>query len=309
MREIVAFSTIYSAKKRCSECNFFCNQPSDTKNMLMKQVFFTLLFSLITHAGLAQTVSGSVSDARTREAIPYVNIGIVGRGIGTVSAMNGQFSLPLHDSLDDQTLKLSCIGYKSLIINVKDFKKTYSNKSADLYLDENVFTLGQVVVKPKAFKTKILGNTNHSRSVIAGFMSNDLGSELGTIMKIKRSPTFIEDVNFNIGRNLLDSVKFRVNIYSMKDGQPDSILLKEPIYITTKLAHGKLTVDMKKYNLWVSTDFFVSLEWIEDYGKNKLYFSAGLMDSNSMYRKTSQDRWHKASPVGIGFNSTVSYEK
>lgn len=275
----------------------------------MKQVFFILFSYLSSYAGLAQTGSGSIQNARTKEAIPYVNIGIVSKGIGTVSGIDGQFSIPLHDSIDDQTLKFSCIGYKSLVIRVKDFKKAHLNKTATLFLEENVFTLGQVVVKPKIFKTKVLGNSNHSRSVIAGFMSNDLGSELGTIMKIKRSPTFIEDVNFNIGRNLLDSVKFRVNIYSMKDGQPDSILLKEPIYITTKLEHGKLSIDMKKYNLWVNTDFFVSLEWIEDYGQNKLYFSAGLMDSNSMYRKTSQDRWHKASPVGIGFNSTVTYEK
>ena len=64
-----------------------------------------------------------------------------------------------------------------------------------------------------------------------------------------------------------------------------------------------------KYNLWVENDFLVTLEWIEDYGKNKLYFCPGLMENNCMYRKTSQDEWHRARPIGIGFNSTVTYEK
>jgi hypothetical protein len=72
---------------------------------------------------------------------------------------------------------------------------------------------------------------------------------------------------------------------------------------------GTLTVDLKKYNLWVDRDFFVSLEWIEDYGTGKLYFCAGLLEGNSMGRNTSQDKWQKVTPVGIAFNSTVIYEK
>jgi len=275
----------------------------------MKHLLFLSFIGLLTTQVKALNISGSIRDAKSKEVIPYVNIGIVGKGIGTVSDMNGHFSITLPDSLDNETLRFSYIGFKSYSYKVMDVKKRFETKEMDILLEENIVSLTQVVVKPKVYKTKILGNTNHSKNSSAGFMSNDLGSELGTIMRIKRSPTFLENVNFNIANNMLDSVKFRVNIYSMKNGQPDSIILKEPIYITTQLKSGQLSIDLKKYNLWVSTDFFVSLEWIENYGEKKLYFCAGLMETNSMYRKTSQDSWHKAVPVGIGFNSTVTYEK
>lgn len=268
-----------------------------------------LLIFFIDSFGLAQTISGSVMDDINKEKLAYVNIGIVGKGIGTVSDINGKFTINLHDSLDSFTLKFSYIGYESSSFNVLEFKKKLKDNTASISMKPVVFSLSQIVIKPKTIKTKVLGNKNNNKSAMAGFKSNDLGSEMGTIMKIKKAPTHIENVNFNIAKNEIENLKFRVNIYSMKNGQPDSILLKEPIYVTTSIKSGTVSVDMKKYNLWVSTDFMVSLEWIENYGPNKLSFCVGLMDSNSLWRKTSQDKWQKATPVGIGFNSTVTYEK
>lgn len=269
----------------------------------------TLFVISINLSSLGQSINGKIVDSNNNQALPYINIGIIGKGIGTVSDIDGKFTINLHDSLNSETLKFSCIGYKSQSFIVKEFKKKLNNNSIIISLEPNTFTLSQVVVKPKVLKTKVLGNKNNNKSAMAGFKSNDLGSEMGTIMKIKKTPTHIENVNFNIAKNEIENLKFRVNIYSMKNGQPDSTLLKEPIYVTTSITSGTLSVDMKKHNIWVDTDFLVSLEWIEDYGPNKLYFCVGLMDSNSLWRKTSQDKWQKATPVGIGFNSTVTYEK
>ncbi len=276
----------------------------------MKQFSITIFLILfICSSALAQNISGKIINANDKQELPYINIGIVGKGIGTVCDMNGKFTINLPDSVSSQTLKFSCIGYKSQSFIVRDFIKKLNNNNIIISLEPNTFTLSQVVIKPKILKTKVLGNKNNNNSAMAGFKSTELGSEMGTIMKIKKALTHIENVNFNIARNDITDLKFRVNIYSMKNGQPDSILLKEPIYVTTSIKSGTLSIDMKKYNIWVDTDYIVSLEWIEDYGPNKLYFCVGLMDSNSLWRKTSQDKWQKATPVGIGFNSTVTYEK
>jgi hypothetical protein len=276
----------------------------------MKKLCLFLLLSATYTLLHAQIVTGKVVDKLSGEAIPYVNIGVAGKGIGTVSDINGNFAISLPDSVNSALFRCSCIGYKPYSLKCKDVRQLYEGKTALIQMDQNVVSLSPVVVRPKIYRKKILGNENHGSSVIAGFMSNDLGSELGTIMHIKRSPTFIEDVNFNIASNKMDSIKFRVNIYSMKNGQPDSIILKSPIYISTYSKRpGRLSVDLRKYDLWVDGDFFVALEWIENYGERNIFFSAGLMNSNSMYRKTSQDVWKKANPVGIGFNSTVTFEK
>lgn len=276
----------------------------------MKPVSIIALFVFsINLSSLSQTINGKIVDANSNQALAYINIGIIGKGIGTVSDIDGKFTINLHDSLNSETLKFSCIGYKSQSFIVREFRKKLNNNSIIISLEPNTFTLSQIVIKPKLLKRKVLGNKNNNKGAMAGFKSNDLGSEMGTIMKIKKAPTHIENVNFNIAKNEIENLKFRVNIYSMKNGHPDSTLLKEPIYVTTSITSGTLSVDMKKYNIWVDNDFLVSLEWIEDYGPNKLYFCVGLMDSNSMWRKTSQDKWQKATPVGIGFNSTVTYEK
>jgi hypothetical protein len=267
---------------------------------------FLLCLSLLLPLGLAAqiTVSGQTLDQKTGEPVPYVNIGVVGKGIGTVSDLNGRFSIPLHDSINGQTLRFSCIGYKNRDFTVSAFKVSEQKK---VTLEEQVINLPSVAVKPRVMKTKTLGNKNSSRAVTAGFTSDDLGSELGTIMKIPKAPAMVQSASFSLAYNNMDSVKFRVNIYSMKNGQPDSNLLAKPIYLTTKLKSGVLFVDLRPYNIWVDSDFLVSLEWIQDYGRRQFSFSAAILQNNSMYRKTSQDKWHKT--VGIGFNAEVTYEK
>lgn len=272
----------------------------------MKQIFTLILIFLVNLQLTAQRVKGKVIDADSKNEIPYVNIGVVGQGIGTVSGVNGDFMIYLHDSLNNGTLKLSCIGYKTKEFNVLSFK---NSGATTIELEENIFSLSQIIVKPKKIKTKILGNENNSKAIVAGFRTNDLGSELGVIMHIKKAPSFIEELNFNLAHNGAGIVKFRVNVYNMKQGVVDSIILKQPIIITWEAESGPISIDMKKYNLTIENDFLVSLEWIEGYGNQNITFSVGLMNGNCLYRKTSQDVWHKANPAGVGFNCKVAYEK
>ena len=70
-----------------------------------------------------------------------------------------------------------------------------------------------------------------------------------------------------------------------------------------------LTVDLKKYNLIVEDDFFVSLEWIKFLKGEGLYFCGGVYNADSYVRQTSQGNWEKIDYFGLGFYTTVSYEK
>jgi len=58
-------------------------------------------------------VVGTVKDSETKKPIPYVNIGIVKKNIGTVSDSEGKFDLKFPMTLENDTIKLSSIGYKS----------------------------------------------------------------------------------------------------------------------------------------------------------------------------------------------------
>jgi len=64
------------------------------------------------------TVSGVIKDARTKKTVEYVNISAIGTNIGTVSNVEGVFSLKLSKSLEVERIQLSCIGYYNALINV-----------------------------------------------------------------------------------------------------------------------------------------------------------------------------------------------
>jgi hypothetical protein len=275
----------------------------------MKKIFLVILF-FYSLSCTSQVFTGKLIDAESKEAAEYVNVGIIGKNVGTVSDDKGVFSLELNNQFDKDTLKFSMIGFESQQFEVGKFKQKYqNNKEITIQLNRSNTTLEEIVVRPKTFVVKTLGNTAHSSTLIAGIKENNLGYELGTVMKIRKAPAYIENINFNISVNKYDSVTFRVNIYKMKGGKPAESILTEPIFITTTMKTGTLTIDMKKYNLEVEDDFLVSLEWIKKLDGNGLYFCAGLFNANSYKMATSQGDWYKIDKIGLGFYTTVLYEK
>jgi len=134
-----------------------------------------------------------------------------------------------------------------------------------------------------------------------------LGNEVGIIIKIKKSPTYIDKFHVSIAENEIDSLKFRLNFYSVKNKMPHESILTENIFVESQIKEGVLTVDLGEYNIVVEDDFMVSLEWIEDLGEGKLNFSMGLFGSPVIYRYTSQADWEKAKPLSIGFSVTAKY--
>jgi len=267
-----------------------------------------LLLLLLSSAAYSQEIyKGNIIDKNSKETLPYINIGVIGKNIGTVSNDMGDFQIELNEKYDNDTLKFSSIGYKSLIFEVSNFKKIILNNPS-VQLEEAITELKEVVVSSRKLKEKILGNKTTSKKIRLGFTSNNLGNEIGIKIKIKKSPTYIEDFNFCIVRNEYDSIKLRLNFYDLKNGLPNKNILKENIIITSQIKDGKLTVDLRDYDIVVYGDFFVSLEWIENLGdESGLTFSAGFLGSPIIFRSTSQDYWQKKGLVSIGFNVTTKY--
>ena len=275
------------------------------------KLLVTMLLVLLISIGKAQLIRGQLFDDEAKP-IRYVNIGIVGKNVGTVSDQNGNFTIELRNQFDKDTLKFSTIGLKSLEFNVGDFKKEYlAAKTIQIKLEKSTTILKEITVKPKTFVMKTIGNTANSISIRGGFESNDLGTEVGTVMKmkIKKTPAFIENVNFNIAINEYDTLTFRINIYNMKNGLPYENILPEPVFITALGKTRTLSLDMKQYNLIVEDDFFVSLEWIKELKGKGLYFCGSTSKLGSFSKKTSQSSWQKEDVLGLGFYTTVIYEK
>lgn len=275
---------------------------TSTNNLLS---LFLLLIG-INSAGLAQqTIKGTIVDASDQSALAYVNIGILGKNIGTVSDENGQFELKLKDNKDSDTLRLSMIGYQS-----KEFKLKDISPNMQIELQPSTQIVEEIVVWDcDAKHDKIRGNKVSSSAASLAFLSEELGTEIATMIRLgKRKKTKIKEFSCWITRHPYDTLFFRLNIYSVKKGQPDENLLSENVFITTTQKEGELKIDLTEYNIIVKEDVFVALEYVKPLTKvedETLLFGGKFFGKKSFVRFTSQSEWMKTPLLDVGFKVKV----
>jgi hypothetical protein len=267
-------------------------------------ILLTLTVSLNT---IAQTrLEGVIRDSGTKQILPYANIGIVNKNVGTVSDSSGRFTMLIKDENINDSLKISYVGYKPLVMGIPQLIALLA-KTPVIDLEESAIKLQHVTIVEKKLKETSLGNTTESKKFRGGFTNSELGNELGVVIKIKK-PTMLLSFNANVVVNTSDSMKFRLNIYDLKKGLPDNRIIAEQIIFPIGVKAGRFSLDLTSYNIVMTDDFFVSLELIENYGRTKsgsILFSAGLLGNPLLVRQTSQGSWKKYSAISVGFNLTA----
>ncbi len=68
-------------------------------------------------------IKGRIVDSDNKEALSYVNVGIPGKNIGTVSQKDGNFQIAVDPHLISDSLKISMAGYQSQTIPISDLLK------------------------------------------------------------------------------------------------------------------------------------------------------------------------------------------
>lgn len=272
----------------------------------MKKNLCLLLFFLNSILIVGQSYAGFVKNQISNEPLSYVNIGIVGKNVGTVSDLDGSFSIELNSDFDDDSLRFSYIGYKPFVVKVSDYKNL---PIKDIALQQQAFSLNEIVVHPVNMEDKILGNKFKGNKIQAGFRENYKGFECGVLLKIKKS-AILEEFVCSIASSSYDSIFYRLNIYKEDEGGNFVNILKAPIYIHQKINNKQtiLRVNLIDYDIRVDGNTLVTLEHIADMGEGHLLFSGGFMGSACYYRKTSQGYWEKL-PCKIGFNVKAKVEK
>jgi len=266
------------------------------------KIIVFLLFCSATIS--AQALKGSIKDT-AGEPLPYVNVGVVGKNIGTVTSEKGTFSLYIPEANNQDIIRLSMVGYEDLMFKVSDLRSVLE-KNKELTLRGTITELKEIVISNRKLKEKILGNKTRSQGTTIAFDSNKLGNEIGMIMNIKKSPTRIKNFTASLASKENYPVKLRLNFYSVKNGMPNKILTNEQIIITAPKDNSLIEVDLDQYDIVVEDDFFVSLEWIET-APGGLIFSGKLFAKSVIIRDTSQGNWEKPGIMGVGFTCKVAY--
>ncbi|MGB3585094.1 MAG: carboxypeptidase-like regulatory domain-containing protein [Tunicatimonas sp.] len=268
-------------------------------------LLLSLSLFMLEVPSLAQTVEGKVQNAATEEGLAYVNIGVVGKNVGTVSNQDGDFLIAIDEQYNQDTLKISMVGYQPRSFVVANFKEQMQDDPT-VALTEAVATLKEVVIKDKRYrgrklKERIIGNTKAVPTNQTYFAFNALGNEMGIFIKVKRNPTFVQNFNLFITENKYETFKFRLNFYSVKNGKPYQNLLNQNVVASFTESRGQLTVDLRDYNIMLEDDVIVTMEWIEELGEHGLAFSTGSSwTRRAIVRQTSQGNWKEGGPpIGI----------
>ena len=275
--------------------------------MYRKTPLFLFAFLLSFTALNAQHIlQGRIIDAFTKEPLPFVNIGVLKKELGTVSNEDGFFFLEVPDVYAAETLRFSMIGFDERDFQVADLEAILLSNNTLVLAEQTTFLEEVVLTAEKKWDTRVSGNATTSKLLITGFTSNQLGNEIALFVKVKKTPAYIEGIQFSVVENIYPEVRFRVNVYSSEYRFPDENILKENIFVTLKQSEGIISVDLKEYDILVDDDIFISLEWIdEDLGSEGLWFSAGVFGKSIYARSTSQAEWKKQRGLSLGMSVTL----
>lgn len=251
-------------------------------------------------------------DANTSDALPYVNIGILNKGFGTVTDESGRFHLVIDTLVfnKDDIVQISSLGYETIRIPIgqikaadKDFTKILM-KSTEIELDEVVLSSDALVPI-----TEFLGYRNYGEHNF-GYWSKDaaLGGELATKVNTRQGRRQLNNLEFEVWENPSDSLLIRVNIYDTGRGllgTPGKNLNKsqENIFYTLPSGRNIVTIDLNPYELYVEDDFFVSLELLKIYGNQKvgLVLAASNNEGSTFRKYASHGEWELISEIQMAY--------
>jgi hypothetical protein len=234
----------------------------------------------------------TINDSNS-EVLTYVNIGILNKNIGTVSDHKGQFELTIPDSLLNDTLSFSHVGFEHIHIRILDLLEQNGIqirlKMKDLLLDE-------ISIHAKEPKEKKYGTRGHSPFLsVPAYINNDI-YEIAFLVEPKKTPLQIQKLNLFVKYSSIDSCLFRINIYDNSSGFPGEKINTENILIRTKITQSDWTVvDLSQRNLVLDHDFFISVEFLPDFKNNEIFqisYGAKLIKGGKTYfRKSSLGKW------------------
>lgn len=276
----------------------------------MRFLSIFLVFPLLS--GAQGIYNAKITDASSNAGIPFASIGIKGKNIGTVADEKGNFEMNILKCEEDDTLKISAIGYKTKGFTVSEARQSMSKI---ILLEPLVVKLDEILITSKKVKRKTLGTTKYSTkncSAFQGLEGNWKGEEAAIRANNEKGKSvFIEDFNFYIIQNKYeDSLVFRLMLYSVNTKNlPGETFLKKPVIFKTAVKQGIVHVDLRNYNIIYNDDFFISLECLMDKMDQTKFCFAGSAKVASYVKTSTFMNWYRVRGGGADLNVTVSYLK
>ena len=249
----------------------------------------------------AQTITGAVASGATQQGIPFVNIGLPRRGLGTVTDEQGRYQLAYNPAYAADTVRISSLGFRTQLL---PFAALLAAPAIRLAPEEVALNEVSVTAAGAYRRQHTLGLDKPSSHLKFYMMSNELGTEIGTLVHLARRPALVQSLHVAVMKNEAGPLTFRLNLYRLDaKGAPTSEkLLAHDIFVTAPPEAGVLTVDLGANRVVLDQDFLLALEWVKapdgapaaDYTKRISFGGALKAGGMQLYmRRTSQAAWIK----------------
>lgn len=244
---------------------------------------------------------GKIYDKDSNEPLAYVSIGLKEKPIGTISDSNGHYSFQVNDGNFSDTLLVSLVGYETEQILLSAL---LNGKGQDLYLSRKNYILPGVIISNQFKNIKVIGRQGSGKLIQVSLhhkesFTETIGSELGIRVGVEKRESLLKDINCYFSANNFSYIKFRVNIYALKNNAPDTLLTDKQIFVEVNdFKTGWKNFDLESYNIKLKQDFIITLQWIEcrmeKSEKPITIVPVSLSNAKNTYaRIASQDKWKR----------------
>ena len=256
-----------------------------------------VLFSFLGSgfSGLSQVnISGRVVASVNEKPLPYVNIGIKNKTLGTISQNNGYFTIQIPEEFINDTLTFSLVGFQKLELRIDTLDPKISQP---IKLAEKTTELNEVVISAEKLVERKYGVKRRNLLIHFSdgmFQGSDV-FEIGQLIKLKDARAQITSVSLYLFGSKRDSATFRINFYAYQDNRPSKRLLEKSIIQRHPIQEGWLKLDLTNENILLTGNFIVSLEFIPEINEKSepIYYEVRLGGSSrSFYRRNSLGQWN-----------------
>ena len=271
--------------------------------------------ALLAAPALAQTarpLAGQLTDA-AGQPLPYATVGVVGQGVGTVADAEGRFRLTLPATVvATDSVRFALLGYASRTLAVGALPAG----PLTLALPATAVALADVTVQARGLDTARIGNKHYRTRIqtnfaLGGQPGQNVGSEIGRVFQLPRRGGWLDEFQFILSANDFDTVRFRINIYALRDGVPATPLLYAPIYREiVKQGASRVRVDLSAEQLFTDENAVaVTVEWVGHSRHGKQLAMPLLMPAfaTHLYRYGAANKWKRFPSMSTAMELRVIY--
>ena len=248
----------------------------------------------------SRALKGIVKNSQNNEPIPYAAVGLMKANKGISTNENGKFELEDVDMND--TLIVSCVGFKKFIGLVKDVK-------TEIKLPPSVFELPTVTVKPLKKQELVLNDFSDKR--MGGMYRSTSLTEMSQLAQVFENPDggvwFLKSIKMEQMHVPLILPKkpstFKIRFYGVDEtGKPNSVDLYPAEFVKSNGKHIEI-IDISTKNIVMPKNgMAVAIEWIKTESNKYSYKSTGK-DKNGKTVKYVNTFY--APEIGMTQNETI----